>query len=192
MPVILAGNVILLLIFNFLVEQFFVNQYQDIILKCSETFSNRCGMETLKSQCSLNQFQVLLQRKVPSPQYVNLQRRCKQGTVAEQNPASFSKQRLTYWLPAYDIFVLRFRPKKKQFSVALPTPQLLRRLRQRAVQRLKRISQSSRLHSKKIFLVGVCGLFVTDVISEVVLGSFWLMLPVIFVKIAKTSQTPKC
>jgi len=25
-------------------------------------------------------------------------------------------------LPAYDIFVLRFRPKKQQFSVALPTP----------------------------------------------------------------------
>jgi len=29
---------------------------------------------------------------------------------------------LTRWLPAYDIFVLRFRPKKQQFSVALPTP----------------------------------------------------------------------
>jgi len=31
-------------------------------------------------------------------------------------------------------------------------------------------------HSKKNFLVGGCGFFVTDVISEVVLGSFWLML----------------
>jgi len=30
---------------------------------------------------------------------------------------------------------------------------------------------------KKNCLVGVCGFFVTDVISEVVLGSFWLMLP---------------
>ena len=30
---------------------------------------------------------------------------------------------------------------------------------------------------KKIFLVGGCGFFVTDVISEVVLGSFWHMLP---------------
>jgi len=30
---------------------------------------------------------------------------------------------------------------------------------------------------KKIFLVGVCGFFVSDIISEVVLGSFWLMLP---------------
>jgi len=29
---------------------------------------------------------------------------------------------------------------------------------------------------KKFFFVG-CGFFVTDIISEVVLGSFWLMLP---------------
>jgi len=31
--------------------------------------------------------------------------------------------------------------------------------------------------TRKKFLPGGCGLFVTDVISEVVLGSFWLMLP---------------
>jgi len=30
---------------------------------------------------------------------------------------------------------------------------------------------------EKKFLVGGCGFFVTDVISEVVLGSFWLMFP---------------
>ena len=30
--------------------------------------------------------------------------------------------KLTLWEPAYDIFVLRFRPKKQQFLVALPTP----------------------------------------------------------------------
>jgi len=30
---------------------------------------------------------------------------------------------------------------------------------------------------KNFFLVGECRFFVTDVISEVVLGSFWLMLP---------------
>jgi len=30
---------------------------------------------------------------------------------------------------------------------------------------------------KKNFLPGGCGFFVTDVTSEVVLGSFWLMLP---------------
>jgi len=33
------------------------------------------------------------------------------------------------------------------------------------------------MHWKKNFLVGGCGFFVTDVISEVGLGSFWLMLP---------------
>jgi len=37
--------------------------------------------------------------------------------------------------------------------------------------------QSSRLPSKKIFLPGGCVFFVSDIISEVVLGSFWLMLP---------------
>jgi len=31
--------------------------------------------------------------------------------------------------------------------------------------------------TQKNFLVGGCGFLVTDVISEVVLGSFWLMLP---------------
>jgi len=30
---------------------------------------------------------------------------------------------------------------------------------------------------KKIFWLGGCRFFVTDVINEVVLGSFWLMLP---------------
>jgi len=29
---------------------------------------------------------------------------------------------LTLWELVYDIFVLRFRPKKQQFSVALPAP----------------------------------------------------------------------
>jgi len=29
---------------------------------------------------------------------------------------------LTLWEPVYDIFILRFRPKKQQFSVALPMP----------------------------------------------------------------------
>jgi len=43
-------------------------------------------------------------------------------------------------------------------------------------QSLKRRDKSCSLHSK-IFLLGGCGFFVTDIISEVVLGSFWLMLP---------------
>ena len=31
--------------------------------------------------------------------------------------------------------------------------------------------------NEKFFLVGTCGFFVSDVISEVVFGPFWLMLP---------------
>ena len=34
----------------------------------------------------------------------------------------FNACALTLWEPAYDIFVLWFRPKTQQFSVALPTP----------------------------------------------------------------------
>ena len=60
-------------------------------------------------------------------------------------------KRLTLWEPVYVIFVLRFQPKKLQCSVASQTPNLLCRLRWRAVQGLKQIGQSSRLHSKKIF-----------------------------------------
>ena len=46
---------------------------------------------------------------------------------------------------------------------------------ERAVQGLKRIGQTSSLHSKKFFSDGVADF--CDVISEVVLRSFWLMLP---------------
>jgi len=47
----------------------------------------------------------------------------------------------------------------------------------RAVQTLKRIGQSSSLHKKKKFFLGVYRCFLSDVISEVVLGPFWLMVP---------------
>jgi len=39
-----------------------------------------------------------------------------------QEATVYSSSTLTLWEPAYDIFVPRFRPKKQQFSVALPTP----------------------------------------------------------------------
>jgi len=39
-----------------------------------------------------------------------------------------TKTQLTLTEPVYGIFVLRFWPKQQQFSVALPTPQLLLRL----------------------------------------------------------------
>jgi len=38
---ILARSVALLLNFHFLIAKFFVNVYEDIILKCSEIFSDR-------------------------------------------------------------------------------------------------------------------------------------------------------
>jgi len=42
---------------------------------------------------------------------------------------------------------------------------------------MKVVLGSSSLHSKKKFLVGGYRFFVSDVISEVVLRSFWHMLP---------------
>ena len=39
-----------------------------------------------------------------------------------ENVVGYSTRHLTLWEPSYDIFVFRFRPKKQQFSVALPTP----------------------------------------------------------------------
>jgi len=45
----------------------------------------------------------------------------------------------------------------------------------KTVQWLKRISQSSCLHYKKNVLVGGCGFFVSDIISELLFGLFWLM-----------------
>jgi len=44
------------------------------------------------------------------------------GTIKTSTMSTTCKCNLTRWLPAYGIFVLRFRPKKQQFSVALPTP----------------------------------------------------------------------
>jgi len=59
--------------------------------------------------------------------------------------------------------------KKQQFSVALPMPWILGRLRYRAVQRLKRIGQSS-IALKKNFFAWGCRFFVSDVISGGLLG----------------------
>ena len=84
---------------------------------------------------------------------------------------------LTLIEPVYDIFVLRFRPKKQQFSVALPEV-------------FKSSNGSASLvdctRKKKFFGWGVW-IFVTDIISEVVLGSFWLMLPGL-----EPTARPKC
>ena len=42
---------------------------------------------------------------------------------------------------------------------------------------LRRRSKSSSLHLKKIFLLGGCGFFLSDVISRGLLGHFWPTLP---------------
>jgi len=50
-PAILAGSTALPLFFKFLIEQFFVNNnnnYKGISLKCTGTFSDRCGIEDSK------------------------------------------------------------------------------------------------------------------------------------------------
>jgi len=78
--------------------------------------------------------------------------------------------------PAYDIFVLRFRPKNSSFRL----PYQRHSSSANCTRELFKSSYGSRslldCTRKNIFDWG-CGFFVTDVISEVVLGSFWLMLP---------------
>ena len=74
----------------------------------------------------------------------------------------------------YDIFISRFRPKTISFRLPYKrhssSADCAREL-------FKGSNGSAGLHSKKLFLVGGCRFFVSDVISEVVFGSFWLMLP---------------
>jgi len=67
--------------------------------------------------------------------------------------------------------------RKKNSSFRLPYQrELLRPLRYRAAQQLKRIGQSSRLHSKKKFLLGGCIFFVSDIISGGLFGPLCLAL----------------
>jgi len=54
-----------------LIELFFVNKYKDIILKCSETFWDRYGMEDLKWQRSNLFGSNLYCREAPTPLYVS-------------------------------------------------------------------------------------------------------------------------
>jgi len=84
---------------------------------------------------------------------------------------------LTLWEPAYNIFICRFRPKNSSFRLPYQRPSSSNDCARELFKGSKRINQSNRLHSKKNFLPRGCGFFVTDVTSEVVLGSFWLMLP---------------
>jgi len=55
-PAILAQSAALPSYFHVLIAQFFVNKYKDIILKFTETFSDKYGIEDLKIATQLIQF----------------------------------------------------------------------------------------------------------------------------------------
>ena len=97
---------------------------------------------------------------------------------------------LTLWEPAYDIFILRFRPKKQQFRLPYQRPSSSTDC---ARELFKGSDGSASLvdGTRKNFCGWGCGFFVSDVISEVVWGSFWLMLPGKIVYLIK-NQTAYC
>jgi len=76
----------------------------------------------------------------------------------------------------YDIFVLGFRPKNSSFRLPYQRPSSSTDC---ARELLNGSNGSASLvdYTRKKFFSWGCGFFVSDVISEVVLGSFWLMLP---------------
>jgi len=89
---------------------------------------------------------------------------------------NFSEQEsLTLREPAYDIFILWNQPKTS--SCQLPY-QRLSSSADCARELFKGLNESYSLLvcTRKKCLVGGRGFFVSDIISEVVFGSFWLML----------------
>jgi len=95
---------------------------------------------------------------------------------------NIARSPLTLWEPAYDIFVLRVQPKKQQLRLPY---QRHSSSADCARELFKGLNGSDSLlvctrklvMNKTIFFGWGCGFFETDIISEVVLGSFWLMLP---------------
>jgi len=83
---------------------------------------------------------------------------------------------LTLWEPGYDIFVLWFRPKTSSCQLPYQRPSSSAACT-RELFNGSNGSPSLVDYTQKKFLVGECRFFVNDVISEVVLGSFWHMLP---------------
>jgi len=79
---------------------------------------------------------------------------------------------LTLWELAYNIFVLRFRPKKQQFSVAYQRSSSSADCTRELFNGSSGLTSLIDCTQKKNFLVGRCGFFMTDVISKVVLRSF--------------------
>jgi len=83
---------------------------------------------------------------------------------------------LPRWLPAYVIFVLGFRPKISSFRLPYQRPSSSADCA-RELFKSSNGSASLVYCTRKKILVGGADFFVIDVIIEVVLGSFWLMLP---------------
>jgi len=83
---------------------------------------------------------------------------------------------LTLGEPAYDIFVSRIRSKTSSFRLPY---QRHSSSTDYARELFKVSNRSTSLldFTQKFVLVGGCGFFVSDIISEVVLGPFWFMLP---------------
>jgi len=76
----------------------------------------------------------------------------------------------------YDIFVPTFQLKNSSFRLPYQRPSSSAD-RTRELFNGSNGSDSLLVCTRKTFFGWGCGFFVTDVISEVVLGSFWLMLP---------------
>ena len=91
---------------------------------------------------------------------------------------------LTLWEPAYDIFVLWFRPKNSSFRLPYQHPSSSADCARELLNGSngKRIGQSFRLHSKKIVGWG-CGFFVSDVIK-------WSSFGVILAHVAGPKAQP--
>jgi len=76
----------------------------------------------------------------------------------------------------YDIFILDFGLKNSRFQLPYRRPSSSADCARELFNGSNGSASLVDCIRKKLFGWG-CGLFVTDVISEVVLGSFWLMLP---------------
>jgi len=83
---------------------------------------------------------------------------------------------LTLWELVYDMFIPRIQPKSSSFWLHYQRHSSSADCA-RELFKGSNGSASLLLCTWKNILVGGCGFFVSDVISEVVFGPFWLMLP---------------
>jgi len=84
---------------------------------------------------------------------------------------------LTLWEPGYDIFVLRFRPKTSSFRLPYQRPSSSADCVRELFKGSNGLDSHLDCSRKKIFWLGGGEFFMSDVISELVFGPFWLILP---------------